>query len=129
MSESPLPAIRIVPGAPPPAPVTKSQKKKRSKGAKGKSDTDSPVVISTPLDAALVGQAPSETEVKEGVVASELVVQPEEPQQAIEDSAIKLSPIVDLVSKRMKALHKKLVSLSGFSVRFIVTGGHMRVVF
>lgn len=110
MSDAPTPTTRIVPGAPPPAPLSKSQKKRR-KGAKGKSEAESPVVISTPLAAALVDHAPTEADVKQGAVAPELVAQPEESLLPVEEPAIKLSPIVDLVSKRMKATHKKLVSL------------------
>ena len=85
--------------------------KKRSKAAKGKSDTDSPVVIPTPLAAALVEKAPTEVDVKEGAVAPELVAQPPEAPSPVEEPAIKLSPIVDLVSKRIKAIQKKLVSV------------------
>ncbi|KAF7983770.1 hypothetical protein HWV62_18972 [Athelia sp. TMB] len=70
MSETPT---RLVPGAPPPAPLSKSQKKKR-KGAKSGdiSEAASPLVVSTPLGASQIETAPTATEVKEGLVAPQL---------------------------------------------------------
>ena len=112
MSETPT---RLVPGAPPPAPLSKSQKKKR-KGAKSGdiSEAASPLVVSTPLGASQIETAPSATEVKEGLVAPQLTATLSvDAQSAVgDDLGYKPSPVVDLVHKRLKATHKKIVSHS-----------------
>jgi hypothetical protein len=101
---------RIVPGAPPPAPLSKSQKKKR----KGKKPTDSTPESPTILDlssAAPTEKAPESVETREGSIAPEPSAQPESLATPIpeEDLLLKHSPIVELVTKRLKATTKKIV--------------------
>ncbi|KAJ3560081.1 hypothetical protein NP233_g11073 [Leucocoprinus birnbaumii] len=91
---------RIVPGAPPPPPPSKSQRKRR-KGKKDDDDNgaDAPqnivTVEHTPADHLDVHQGtPAANTTREGSIA------PEEEH--------KLSPIVELVSKRLKATTKKI---------------------
>ena len=112
---------RIVPGAPPLPPLSKSQKKKR-KSVKVK-DGESPVVESVAIpdstSAALVDKVPQESDIKEGSVAEELPVQP--PTANGNETAL-LSPVVDIISKRLKVTTKKIVSgihRRGFSPREI----------
>jgi hypothetical protein len=125
MSEAP--ALRIVPGAPPPAPLTKAQKKRRRAAllsAKGdEHDLDSPMTnghgLNSAVDAALLDSAPSAKD-----LASPLVTKPEEfanaaiaSETASEVASIlplapkrPTSAIVELVNKRHRTLHKKIVS-------------------
>ncbi|KAL6310485.1 hypothetical protein BKA93DRAFT_924673 [Sparassis latifolia] len=107
------PTLRIVPGAPPPPPLSKSQKKKR-KIAKSKSSDPTNDELLTPTTAALVEQAPTESDIKEGSVAPELVVQPEA-EQISADDAQKPSPIVELLNKRSKAVSKKITRIQAYS--------------
>ena len=121
MSASPqVPTIRIVPGAPPPAPASKSAKKKRKAGGANKSSeqVDAPVVVPDAHAAALIDHAPSEGDVKEGSVASELVARadsaaPVSPGGAGEPKA---SPLVDMLQKRLKATGKKIVRMAIFDL-------------
>ncbi len=111
MPDTPAPLTpRIVPGAPPPAPVTKSQKKKR-KGPKTKegSDAGSHVVVPDTTSAALIEKAPEEAEIKEGVVAPQLVAQPSEDAQT-PTTDVKPSPVVEMLNKRLRTNGKKIVS-------------------
>ncbi|KAI0645378.1 hypothetical protein C8Q79DRAFT_911104 [Trametes meyenii] len=104
---------RVVPGAPPPPPQSKSQKKKR-KGPKPKeaSETESHVAVPDLTTATLIEKAPGESDVKEGVVAPELVAQAsEEPQTPVE---LKPSPIVEMLNKRLKANGKKISRIQGY---------------
>jgi len=102
-------AQRIVPGAPPPAPLTKNQKKKRK--GKGKSDQDEAASIPDTTSAALIEKAPEPSDIQEGAVAPELIARSESQAPIPEDDLLlKLSPIVDLVHKRLKATTKKIVS-------------------
>jgi hypothetical protein len=107
---------RLVPGAPPPARISKSQKKKR-KPVKGKSsaEADSAAVVPDAPASSVLSQVPSIPDGKEVTVvpshvttlASNEIFQP-----ALEDDAgYKPSPVVDLVHKRLKAIHKKIVSI------------------
>lgn len=98
---------RFVPGAPPPAPLSKSQRKKRKAKTKGDAPEDHPV--SDPTAAALIEKAPEPADIQQGTVASELVVQDSQAPSIQEEDVIKLSPIVELVSKRLKATNKKIV--------------------
>lgn len=102
---------RIVPGAPPPTPLSKSQKKKRKVKKPTESGSDSPVAIPDAASAALVEQAPEPTDIREGSVAPELVAEPESqaPPLPEEEVLLKPSPIVDLIHKRLKATTKKIV--------------------
>ncbi|KAJ3838008.1 hypothetical protein F5878DRAFT_563132 [Lentinula raphanica] len=120
---------RVVPGAPAPPPPTKSQlKKKRKAKAKTNDQTgDSPVEISDTITtaaqipdattAALVEKAPEATDIQQGIVAPELVAQPSqsEAQSTTDDVTIKLSPIVDLINKRLKATNKKITRITTYT--------------
>lgn len=113
-----LEATRIVPGAAPPIPVSKSQKKKRKTvKPKGGDELNSPIVVADTTAASLLEKAPGIAEVKEGLVAPALTAVPsgsadDVPSSAIDDDAgYKPSPVVDLVHKRLKATHKKIVSI------------------
>ncbi|KAJ3992708.1 hypothetical protein F5050DRAFT_1787057 [Lentinula boryana] len=106
---------RVIPGAPPPPPPTKSQlKKKRKAKTKGNEQTgDSLVEIPDPTTAALVEKAPEATDIQQGIVAPELVAQPSQ-SEATDDLTLKLSPIVDLVNKRLKATNKKITRITTY---------------
>ncbi|KAL1747050.1 hypothetical protein HDZ31DRAFT_80752 [Schizophyllum fasciatum] len=105
---------RIVPGAPPPMQLSKSQKKKR-KGAGDKKKEESPVQQAIPdtTAAALVEKAPTTSEVKEGAIAPSLVAQPSADEALAEDS-FKLSPIIKIIDKRLKATTKKLTRVQTY---------------
>lgn len=79
--------------------------------AKAKAATEdkpeSHVVIPDAQSAALVEVAPTKDDIQEGTVNSDLVAGPE---SAIGDGA-KVSPVVELVTKRLKATSKKIVSI------------------
>ncbi|KAI0371149.1 hypothetical protein BV20DRAFT_965824 [Pilatotrama ljubarskyi] len=104
---------RVVPGAPPPPPPSKSQKKKR-KTAKTKeaSEPDAHVVVPDTTTAALIEKAPEEKDIKEGTVAPELVAQTSEGSGTSVE--LKLSPIVDMLSKRLKANGKKITRIQNY---------------
>ena len=93
--------------------MTKAQKKKRRAAKK---EDEPHITIPDAQTAALVEAAPAESDIKAGSVAEELIAQPEEqqPSSAIDDVDGKLSPVVDLLNKRIKGLHKKIVSLICF---------------
>ena len=129
MSDTPgTPTIRIVPGAPPPAPVSKSQKKKhKAKAAAIKRTTSEQtttgeseqptVVVPDAASAALIEEAPSSADLTQGAVAEQLIVTPQvltpAPREATPlpggEGEGKMSPIVDLLNKRLKTTTKKLV--------------------
>lgn len=108
-------AKRFVPGAPAPPPMSKAQKKKRRTGKKDEQG-DEPVSISNSHESALVDKAPSESDIKSGEVADELVAHEEGPRTAVTDEAEvggpKQSPVVEMLGKRVKALNKKIVRLA-----------------
>lgn len=113
MSEASTPTVRFVPGAPPPSAPSKSQKKKRSgKGKTGAGASEEHVEVPDATSAALIEKAPEQSDIKEGAVAPDLVVEPEIgiPKLPEDDIGVVLSPIVDIVSKRLKATAKKIVS-------------------
>lgn len=93
---------RIVPGAPPPAPLTKSQRKKRKGKKAAESTPDSPEATVDATPTVLAEQAP---EVEEAREASTAIA----PEPVLEEEVLKLSPIVELVQKRLKATSKKIV--------------------
>ncbi|KAL1756284.1 hypothetical protein FB107DRAFT_274104 [Schizophyllum commune] len=105
---------RIVPGAPPPMQLSKSQKKKRKAAAEKKKD-EPPAQQTIPdtTAAALVEKAPAPAEVKEGAVAPALVAQPSVDEALAEDS-FKLSPIIKIIDKRLKATTKKLTRIQTY---------------
>ncbi|KAJ7703234.1 hypothetical protein B0H17DRAFT_1042403 [Mycena rosella] len=105
--------LRIVPGAPPPKEISKSARKKRK--TKSKADPSTPDVLES-SSAALIEKAPEASEIQEGALAPELVVQPEpEAPAAEEDILLKPSPIVDLIHKRLKATSKKISRISTYA--------------
>lgn len=124
---SATPAVRLVPGAPPPPPVSKSQKKKRKtaamkKTASEQSEGTEHVVVPDATASALIEQAPTENDIKEGTVAADLVAQPTTPaarevSPLLDDKESKFSPIVEMLSKRLKATSKKIVRSSSVSLR------------
>jgi hypothetical protein len=88
---------RIVPGAPPPAPLSKSQRKKRK--AKSK-----PGDLDAPAEHELTPELP---DINEGSVTAQVM----EPEVQIPESLeLKSSPIVELINKRLKATAKKIVN-------------------
>lgn len=107
---------RIVPGAPPPTAASKSQKKKRkSVKVKDSGETDSPVVVPDTATVSVSEKVPGLSDVKEGVIAPGLVTTTsvsasDVPHSVLEEEGYKPSPVVDLVHKRLKAIHKKIVS-------------------
>ncbi|KAF5348723.1 hypothetical protein D9758_006791 [Tetrapyrgos nigripes] len=110
MAEQPT-TQRIIPGAPPPSALSKSQLKKKRKTKAKADDSEAPVSIPDTTSAALVEKAPEPEEVKKGAVAPELVAQPEPPVR----KEAKSSPIVELVNKRIKATNKKLMRITGYA--------------
>jgi len=117
------PAQRIVPGAPPPTPLSKSQQKKKRKvaGAKRPDGSDGPDVAS-PKDAALIDHVPTADHTdpsllsppEEGAIAaaaSELVATlvPSIIDPILASTPKKTSAVVELVNKRYRALTKKIV--------------------
>jgi len=73
---------------------------------------DSILAIPDSKAAALVEKAPEEEDVKKGAIAEELVAQPEQVQEAVQEAKPAWrSPAVDLLHKRIKVQTKKLVSL------------------
>jgi hypothetical protein len=97
--------VRFVPGAPPPTPLSKSQKKKRSSKRKpADSSVESPL-LTLPNDNTKNGVAeksPVEPEPKEETTPQGI---------PIDDLHLKSSPIIELLNKRAKATVKKIVSV------------------
>lgn len=101
---------RFVPGAPPPAPLSKAQKKKRK--AKVKTDSpdandidhpESPIITTPDVPAMpLIENAPDNNDSQKDVLAPGAET-PDLPDE------LKHSPVVELVSKRLKATTKKIV--------------------
>jgi hypothetical protein len=123
MSDAPPPAQRIVPGAPPPTPLSKSQQKKKRKvaGTKRPDGSDGPDVAS-PKDAALIDHVPTPDNTdpslfappEEGAVAaaaSEIVanIAPSIIEPILIHTPKKTSAVVELVNKRYRAMTKKIV--------------------
>lgn len=109
------PKLTLAPEAPGSIQLSKSQMKKRRK-AQGKGEDgapDSPVsVIPDATSAALIEQAPAILD--SAKIAPELIAQ-SEPKA---DDEPKLSAIVDLVNKRLKAANKKIVRVASTSAIF-----------
>lgn len=106
---------RLVPGAPPPPPISKSAAKKKRKAAQvggTSSGAASPVVVNATLaPSSQVEKAPSVVDAKEGLLAPQITATVSvDAQSAVDDDlGYKPSPVVDLVHKRLKAIHKKIV--------------------
>ena len=126
MSDAAPPAQRIVPGAPPPTPLSKSQQKKKRKvaGAKRPDGSDGPDVAS-PKDAALIDHVPvadhtdpsllaPPEESAVAAAASEMVasIAPSIIEPILINTPKKTSAVVELVNKRYRALTKKIVRSS-----------------
>ncbi|KAF8876704.1 hypothetical protein CPB84DRAFT_1752363 [Gymnopilus junonius] len=103
--------LRIVPGAPPPTPLSKSQVKRRKAKAKARTDGDdtpaTPLTATTPL---ATEKARESSEPRESSLAPETINRSESQATPLpeEDVLLKPSPIVDLVHKRLKATTKKI---------------------
>lgn len=113
MPDIPAPSTpRVVPGAPPPAPLSKSQKKKRKGGAKTKEESEagSHVAAETTAATPIEEKAAVENDVKEELVAPQLAVQPSEGDAVTPVGDHRATPIVDMLNKRLKANSKKIVS-------------------
>ncbi|KAF7321263.1 TMP-TENI-domain-containing protein [Mycena kentingensis (nom. inval.)] len=104
------PAVRVVPGAPP----KKEQPKSRKRKPKTKADDASNDVLESST-AALTETAPTPADINDGAVAPELVAEPEAPAAPDVDSALKPSPIVDMISKRLKVTSKKIGRISAYA--------------
>ncbi|KAJ7901792.1 hypothetical protein B0H14DRAFT_2668455 [Mycena olivaceomarginata] len=113
-TETAQPVLRVVPGAPPPKELSKSARKKRK--AKSKAEPGTPDVLES-SSAALIEKAPEPSEIQAGAIAPDLVAQPElETTPAPEEEIVlKLSPIVDLIHKRLKATSKKISRISTYA--------------
>ncbi|KZT11078.1 uncharacterized protein LAESUDRAFT_721499 [Laetiporus sulphureus 93-53] len=114
MSDAPAPTLRVVPGAPPVAQPSKSQKKKRKPTKSKSAETGGEVVIPDATSAALIEKAPSEADVKEGSVAPELVLQPEGTGTQTPLETLKQSPIVEMLNKRLRAIQKKRTRIGAY---------------
>jgi hypothetical protein len=109
---------RIVPGAPPPVPLSRSQLKRRRKAQKKDGDQDEgpASVVVTPAPSA--HQALEPEEAREGTLALETTPLPEAASPLPEEESIlKNSPIVELVNKRLKVTTKKIVRALRFIFR------------
>ena len=124
MSDAAPPTHRIVPGAPPPTPLSKSQQKKKRKvaGMKRPDGEDGPDVAS-PKDAALIDHVPSADHTDPSLLAppeesavaaaaSEMVaniIAPSFIDPILANAPKKTSAVVELVNKRYRAMTKKIV--------------------
>lgn len=110
---------RIVPGAPSPVPLSKSQQKKKRKSGKTESTADSPITVQDFVSAAFIEKAPDSPDAREGSLATEPIVHPGSQTPLVDDDLLlKLSPIVDLIHKRLKVTTKKIVRLN---LHFLLT--------
>jgi len=113
---------RIVPGAPPPTPLSKSQRKKRKAAAHKNSSPDSPAedhLQSQTPDVAETNHTSNGNHESAGAAASENGATAAEAEAVStplleEVVLLKPSPIVDLIHKRLKATTKKIVRCFSF---------------
>ncbi|KAM6501981.1 hypothetical protein JOM56_001958 [Amanita muscaria] len=118
---------RIVPGAPPPAPLSKTQKKKRKAKAKtgGENSTDgnidnidradSPAASVPDASAgALIDKAHDGADVQKSLLAPDLAAQPE-PQTPTIPEELKPNTVAGLVNKRLKATTKKIARITAYA--------------
>jgi len=105
------PQLRVVPGAPPPTALSKTQKKKRKAkvGGGDESEVATPVLEKVQLPAEDKEKSAVPEKTHEKVPAPESIAPADSTAAALDDDLIKLSPIVDLIHKRMKATTKKIV--------------------
>jgi hypothetical protein len=117
--------VRIVPGAPPPVPPTKSQLKKR-KQKTAKARTSGEEGLDSSKDTAPADLVPNSTSLGGTEEEKKTTEAGPEPELALHPSTIALegqkppSPIVDqIINRRIKALGKKIVcSRKQISPRF-----------
>jgi hypothetical protein len=105
-------ALRLVPGAPPPIALSKSQRKKRKTGTKSRTP-GSPADGSVTLPDAPSADGPPDEDLKADNVAPEPAAASEAPTH--DDLGPKSSPVVELLQKRMRTLNKKIVCPFVFS--------------
>ena len=111
---SATPAQRLVPGAPsPPPPSTNKPSQKKKKKVAGGS-----TVVTDDTSAAPSPRSGTQNleVVTNGVSNQDTPPAPSTPA-AVSPSLQKLSPIVDLINKRFKAVQKKVVRMPAFSTR------------
>ncbi|EIW83003.1 hypothetical protein CONPUDRAFT_164020 [Coniophora puteana RWD-64-598 SS2] len=111
---TPVSTPRLVPGAPPLGSTSQRKKRKTTKSKAVDSPIEPPVAIPDSTAAALVERAPDATDIQEGSVAPELVVQPEN-ESVTDDNSPKPSPVAELIQKRTKALGKKITRISSYA--------------
>ena len=107
---------RIVPGAPPPTPLSKTQKKKRKVKAKSAEPGDASALPEA-TSAAPTEKTPESPEIREPTLAPDVIAQSDSQMSLLpeEEVLLKPSPIVDLIHRRLKATTKKIVSTLVFS--------------
>ncbi|TFK74065.1 hypothetical protein BDN72DRAFT_790127 [Pluteus cervinus] len=114
-----LTAQRVVPGAPPPAPLSKNQKKRRKAKAKPGEATgpDSPLAVPETISAAVSEKGAEIHDEGDSTPAPEPSIHPESEHtpQVEDDFLAKLSPIVELISKRLKATTKKITRITVYA--------------
>ena len=120
---------RIVPGAPPPTPLSKTQKKKRKVKARSAEPGDASALPEA-ASAAPTEKTPESPEIREPTLAPEVIAQSDSQMSLLpeEEVLLKPSPIVDLIHRRLKATTKKIVStlvlsntVGSFLFLFLVT--------
>lgn len=107
-------AARPVPGAPPVAQFTKNQKRRRkAKGPGEQSNVDTPLVDSVAHSTAVSERGGDVNGTREDTPAPDAGThaESESTPQPEQDPPVKLSPIVELIQKRLKATTKKIVSI------------------
>jgi hypothetical protein len=109
---APVVTQRIVPGAPPPAPASKSQRKKRKAAAK---DSPAEERQETPEVTENHGKEASGGNFASVAASENGALETGQATPLLEDDLLlKLSPIVDLIHKRLKATTKKIVRIFAF---------------
>ena len=118
---------KFVPGAPPPAPPKATKKKRRGVKKDGAEDSapQTPAgatnALPDTLAAALTDHAPTETDVKQGAVADELIAKPETKERELttpvpDSEETKPSPVIEVINKRLKTIGKKIVCNFSLSI-------------
>ncbi|KAF6763222.1 hypothetical protein DFP72DRAFT_801082 [Ephemerocybe angulata] len=109
----PVEPPRIIPGAPPKEPAaTKSQKRRRK--AKSKADAANDDAALSVAEATPAPPTHKSLEPEENLLAPE-PVQTEATSPVVEDEGPLLSPIVELVNKRLKATTKKIGRITSYA--------------
>ncbi|KAF5326419.1 hypothetical protein D9611_000485 [Ephemerocybe angulata] len=109
----PVEPPRVIPGAPPKEPAaTKSQKRRRK--AKSKADAANDDAALSVAEATPAPPTHKSLEPEENLLAPE-PVQTEATSPVVEDEGPLLSPIVELVNKRLKATTKKIGRITSYA--------------